>query len=324
VDSVTVVLDDGGKIVTQHEYLPFGETWTHEGDKKHNPKYNSQELDKESGYYFYNARHYDPEISRFVTADTVIDGEESAIGWNRYAYCKNNPIIYKDPTGHVVPLAVGAAVAAVVLVAREVGDGTGKDKSVGDTDQTYARKLVTDVVATVAGEKALGLAAKGIKAGATKVASAAKPILESAADTTAGKIANKVAGKVEGLFGKKGVTSAAEEATETGGKIYQTYTKTHPETGKVYSGRTSGHGAPEQNLARRDASHHMNKEGYGPAVLDQSSANKAAIRGREQQLIDAHGGAQSMDGTSGNRINSISESNPKRDSYLNEALKVFK
>jgi hypothetical protein len=36
-----------------------------------------------------------------VTADTVIDGENSVIGWNRYAYCKNNPIIYKDPSGHL-------------------------------------------------------------------------------------------------------------------------------------------------------------------------------------------------------------------------------
>jgi hypothetical protein len=35
-----------------------------------------------------------------VTADTVIDGELSTQGWNRYSYVINNPIIYKNPTGH--------------------------------------------------------------------------------------------------------------------------------------------------------------------------------------------------------------------------------
>ena|GEM_PF-2096364 len=92
--------NDSGLVVTSHEYLPFGEDWITEGDTKNAPKYNSQELDKESGYYFYNARHYDPEIARFVTADTVIDGEGNTQGWNRYAYVHNNPIRYKDPTGH--------------------------------------------------------------------------------------------------------------------------------------------------------------------------------------------------------------------------------
>jgi RHS repeat-associated protein len=71
-----------------------------EGDARNASKYNSQELDKESGYYVYNARHYDPEIARFVTPDSVIDGELSTQGWNRYAYVHNNPIRYKDPTGH--------------------------------------------------------------------------------------------------------------------------------------------------------------------------------------------------------------------------------
>lgn len=106
-------------------------------------------------------------------------------------------------------------------------------------------------------------------------------------------------------------------------KTYQTYTKTHPETGKIYSGRTSGTGTPLQNIARRDAGHHMNREGYGPAVLDKSSTNPAATRGREQQLIDAHGGAQSTGGTSGNPINGIRPGNPKRQDYLNAAKEEF-
>src|SRR4029077_7558884 len=86
-------------------------------------------------------------------------------------------------------------------------------------------------------------------------------------------------------------------------KTYQTYTKTHPETGKVYTGRTSGTGSPEENVRSRDVSHHMNDQGFAPAVIDKSSPNADAIRGREQQLIDANGAAQSRGGTSGNAIN---------------------
>ncbi len=100
VDSVKVVVNDLGVPVSRMEYLPYGETWFQEGDEKHNPKYNSQELDKETGFYFYNARNYDPQIGRFVTADNVIDGEFSTQGWNRYMYVKGNPVVYRDPTGH--------------------------------------------------------------------------------------------------------------------------------------------------------------------------------------------------------------------------------
>lgn len=47
-------------------------------------------------------------------------------------------------------------------------------------------------------------------------------------------------------------------------------------------------------------------KGYGPAVLDKFSENAIAIRGREPQLIDYYGGAQSVGGTSGNAMNGIS------------------
>ncbi|MFC1669388.1 SpvB/TcaC N-terminal domain-containing protein [Spirochaetota bacterium] len=100
VDSVKVVVDDAGDAVKRFEYLPYGEEWFSEGDLDHAPKYNSQELDEETNFYYYNARHYDPEIGRFVTADNVIDGEYDTQGWNRFAYVKGNPIVYKDPTGH--------------------------------------------------------------------------------------------------------------------------------------------------------------------------------------------------------------------------------
>ncbi|MFA4793237.1 SpvB/TcaC N-terminal domain-containing protein [Leptospira kirschneri] len=101
VDSVSHVLDDEGKTLSKMQYLPYGETFVQRGDTNFAPKYNSQELDRESGFYFYNARYYDPGIARFTSADTIIDGEFDTQGWNRFSYVKGNPIGAKDPTGHL-------------------------------------------------------------------------------------------------------------------------------------------------------------------------------------------------------------------------------
>ena len=99
VDSVKLVTDDDGSALTRFEYLPYGESWFTEGQTQTNAKYNNQELDRETGYYYYNARHYDPQIARFTAADSIIDGVYNTQGWNRYSYVKGNPIRYKDPTG---------------------------------------------------------------------------------------------------------------------------------------------------------------------------------------------------------------------------------
>jgi len=105
VDSVKVVVNEKGAAVSRFEYLPFGEEWVSEQsseiEEDHSPKFNSQELDRESGFYFYNARHYDPVVGRFVSADVVIDGEFDTQGWNRFSYVKGNPVWYKDPSGHI-------------------------------------------------------------------------------------------------------------------------------------------------------------------------------------------------------------------------------
>ncbi|MCL4272242.1 MAG: RHS repeat-associated core domain-containing protein [Anaerolineales bacterium] len=47
---------------------------------------------------FYNARWYDPSLGRFSQADPIVpDGIQ---GLDRYAYSRNNPVNYIDPTGH--------------------------------------------------------------------------------------------------------------------------------------------------------------------------------------------------------------------------------
>jgi hypothetical protein len=108
--------------------------------------------------------------------------------------------------------------------------------------------------------------------------------------------------------------------TQSGeGTYYLTYTKYNEITGETYSGSTSRRGESADDVLRqRDREHARDgkspQDGWRPAVLDKSirvqgDANVAShaiaysiMKGREQQLIDYHGGAKSEGGTSANAI----------------------
>lgn len=98
----------------------------------------------------------------------------------------------------------------------------------------------------------------------------------------------------------------------------------------VYSGRASADISKvrltdEQIVAKRDASHHM--KNFSDAELDKASYDRYAIRGREQQLIDYNGGAQSdLDSPrkSGNQIRGVSRWNKKGMMYWLASTREFK
>ena len=48
---------------------------------------------------FYNARYYDPGIGRFTQVDTIVPNMFNPQSLNRYAYVRNNPVRYTDPSG---------------------------------------------------------------------------------------------------------------------------------------------------------------------------------------------------------------------------------
>ncbi|MCP4404629.1 MAG: RHS repeat-associated core domain-containing protein [bacterium] len=97
--SATILTDAAGAEFRRLAYRAFGEEAENVGSGSA-PKYSytGKELDS-SGLMYYGARYYDPALSRFITPDTMYDGA-SPQGLNRYSYVLNNPIIYRDPTGH--------------------------------------------------------------------------------------------------------------------------------------------------------------------------------------------------------------------------------
>jgi RHS repeat-associated protein len=99
--SSTIMTDSMGEQVEATEYLPFGQMRNHSGEKVSDHKFTDQEFDAETGLYNYNARLYDPVIGRFISADTAIPYQLDPQSWNRYSYCRNNPLIYIDPTGNM-------------------------------------------------------------------------------------------------------------------------------------------------------------------------------------------------------------------------------
>ncbi len=72
----------------------FGEIQSRQENLPNRILYTGQQYDQISGQYYLRARFYNPVVGKFLQED-VYRGD----GLNLYAYCKNNPVIYYDPSG---------------------------------------------------------------------------------------------------------------------------------------------------------------------------------------------------------------------------------
>jgi RHS repeat-associated protein len=112
------------------EYTPYGEKWIQEESSTNimnyiTYKFTSKELDEETGLYYFGARYYDAQTSRWMSADPGFlnffpiapvnneakehnkklpgeGGVYNPINLNQYCYAGNNPIKYFDPNGNEI------------------------------------------------------------------------------------------------------------------------------------------------------------------------------------------------------------------------------
>ena len=111
--AVTAIIDSNRNIVVEYTYDPWGKVLSITGTLastigQTNPiRYRGYYYDTETGFYYCQSRYYDPEIGRWINADGQLSTGQGILGYNMYAYCGNNPILYTDKFGDSPTISYG-------------------------------------------------------------------------------------------------------------------------------------------------------------------------------------------------------------------------
>jgi RHS repeat-associated protein len=112
--SLRAVTDSEGNVEECYDYTPFGRMLTEDDNGRSavgcypsspatytsdlEEKFTGQQRD-ETGLDYFIARYYADGQGRFTGADPLSGWPGDPQSWNRYAYARNNPLLYTDPNG---------------------------------------------------------------------------------------------------------------------------------------------------------------------------------------------------------------------------------
>ena len=118
-----MIFDQSGSLanVSRHDYLPFGEelfggppnlpgtggrltTQGYSASDNVRQKFTQKERDIETGLDYFEARYFSSTQGRFTSPDDFLNDTHPTdpAGWNLYAYVRNTPLRYVDPTGEMI------------------------------------------------------------------------------------------------------------------------------------------------------------------------------------------------------------------------------
>jgi RHS repeat-associated protein len=136
--SSSLVVDWQGRKISEMRYAPWGETrwaWELDGGEGYSNRLYTSQIAQDRNYvgqlYDYGARFLNVRTGQFISPDSLIDGEDSSTGYNRFLYAHGNPIRNSDPTGHCVIICtalmgavIGAAFVAVPKIISNLQQGS--------------------------------------------------------------------------------------------------------------------------------------------------------------------------------------------------------
>ena len=101
---VVRIVNSSRSVVASYTYDPWGKIISSSGTLADiNPlRYRGYYYDSETGFYYLQSRYYDPEIGRFINADSYASTDMvGLLSTNMFSYCENNPVMRVDPTGEL-------------------------------------------------------------------------------------------------------------------------------------------------------------------------------------------------------------------------------
>ena len=119
---VVAIYDENGTKVGAYGFNSFGQNnvvtnLTDDDIASLNPiRYRSYYYDTDIYLYYLQSRYYDPVTCRFINADYSINANGDVLGFNMFAYCSNNPVMFADPNGESI-----IAIVAIIAVCGVIG-----------------------------------------------------------------------------------------------------------------------------------------------------------------------------------------------------------
>ena len=231
--NVVRIVNSSRSVVASYTYDPWGKIISSTGTLADiNPlRYRGYYYDSETGFYYLQSRYYDPEIGRFINADSYASTDATGLlSTNMFAYCENDPVNGSDPNGEWIHIAIGSAMGAVtsIITGYASAKQAGKDYS-----------LFMAVTDGLSGAASGALAASGVGMVGQIIGNAAIEVTKGIVNGQSSAneiIENAISGGANGLIGGKGASYGnANSITKSGKQMLKRIFKYKDPVKKAYA-----------------------------------------------------------------------------------------